>query len=276
MKTQLSNPIGIIAGDGHLPHTVIEASLALGQDIFVVALSHNTQQSPLLAQIPHAIVNIAAVGKAIQAFKKNNVERIVFAGHVKRPKWSELRPDATGLKLLGRIKNNSDHGDNALLSSIIKFFEEQGFKVIGIDSIVKELLVPKGALGKHMPDGQALKDIAVGTKVLDALGYLDVGQSIVVEHEVVLGIEAAEGTDNLIIRCAELGQENIGGVLIKRKKQGQEHRIDLPTIGPITVEHAYRSGLKGIAVQANATLILDHAFVVKKIDDYKMFIIGVE
>lgn len=270
-----NNPIGIIAGNGHLPQTVIEACLAIGQNIFVVALAHNTQQAASLANVPHIIVNIAAVGKAIQALKKNGVKAIVFAGDVKRPKWSELRPDSTGIKLLSKIKNHSGKGDDALLSTIVAFFEAEGFEVIGVDTLVKDLTVPHGTLGKYEPDSQALTDIELGTKTLTALGALDVGQSTIVQQGIVLGIEGLEGTDRLIERCAALAQEGKGGVLVKRKKYAQEHRIDLPTIGPDTIENAHHFGLRGIAVQAGSTLIVEHALVIKKINEYKMFLVGI-
>ena len=57
----------------------------------------------------------------------------------------------------------------------------------------------------------------------------------------VLAIEAAEGTDHMLARVAELRGEAAasasgGGVLVKAPKPGQDRRIDLPTIGPQTIE----------------------------------------
>ena len=47
------------------------------------------------------------------------------------------------------------------------------------------------------------------------------------------------------------------GVLVKAPKLGQDHRIDLPTIGPQTVEGAAAAGLAGIAVVAGATIVAE-------------------
>ena len=68
--------------------------------------------------------------------------------------------------------------------------------------------------------------------IVHALGPFDVGQGAVVANGLVLAIEAAEGTDAMLDRCATLANGVAkGGVLVKRPKPGQELRIDLPVIG---------------------------------------------
>ena len=93
-----------------------------------------------------------------------------------------------------------------------------------------------------------------GARIARAMGSLDIGQAVVVQQGLVLGVEAIEGTDALIRRCAGLRREGPGGVLIKVEKPGQEQRADRPTIGPQTVALAAEAGLRGIAVEAGATL----------------------
>ena len=46
------------------------------------------------------------------------------------------------------------------------------------------------------------------------------------------------------------------GLLFKAPKPGQDRRIDLPAIGPATVDAAARAGLAGIAFEAGGTLLL--------------------
>jgi DUF1009 family protein len=110
--------------------------------------------------------------------------------------------------------------------------------------------------------------------VAQALGALDVGQAVVVQQGHVLGVEAAEGTDALLQRCAALRREGPGGVLVKLCKPGQEARADLPTIGPETVAAAAASGLAGIAIEAGAALVLDHDAVVEAADRKGVFVLG--
>ena len=96
-----------------------------------------------------------------------------------------------------------------------------------------------------------------------------------VQQGLVLGVEAIEGTDALIARCADLRREGPGGVLVKASKPGQERRADLPTIGRRTVEGAAAAGLRGIAVEAGASLIIDRAAVVAAADRSGLFVVGV-
>ena len=104
--------------------------------------------------------------------------------------------------------------------------------------------------------------ITKGVGVAKVLGAADVGQSVIIQQGLVLGVEAIEGTDNLIKRCKDLHRKGLGGVLVKLKKPEQERRVDLPTIGVSTVENAHASSLRGIAVHAGNALVVNHgAFV---------------
>ena len=98
------------------------------------------------------------------------------------------------------------------------------------------------------PDAAAERDIALGIEVAGRLGDLDIGQAVVVQQGLVLGVEAVEGTDQLLARCGALRRDGPGGVLVKLKKPRQERRADLPTIGPDTIRRAAEAGMAGIAV----------------------------
>jgi DUF1009 family protein len=126
-----------------------------------------------------------------------------------------------------------------------------------------------------MPDEDARADIEHGIGVARALGALDIGQAVVVQQGLVLGVEAAEGTDELLRRCAGLRRDGPGGVLVKMAKPGQERRADLPTIGPQTLTLAAAAGLRGIAAEAAMTLVIDRAELVRAADEAGLFVVGV-
>ena len=92
----------------------------------------------------------------------------------------------------------------------------------------------------------------------------------------MLGVEAIEGTDELLRRCAALRREGPGGVLVKVEKPGQERRADRPTIGPRTVALAAETGLVGIAVEANATIVIDRDEVIRAADQAGLFVVGIQ
>ena len=102
----------------------------------------------------------------------------------------------------------------------------------------------------------------------------DVGQGCVVQQGIVLAVEAIEGTDAMLTRAATLARPGPGGVLLKRVKPGQDRRADLPTIGPATIQAAAAAGLRGIAVEAGGTLLIDRAACIDAANRSGLFLVG--
>jgi len=267
-----NNKIGLIAGGGNLPDKIISYCIKTGRDIFVIAINDSRPEN--LEKVPHANLSIGSVGKAIKKLKDENIEEIAFAGGLKRPDFKSLRPDAGGIRLLSQISKAKLIGDSSLLNIIIKFFEKSGFKVIGADDVLGNLVINKGCLTNLEPDEKAMRDIALGADTARRIGDMDIGQGVVIQDGVIIGVEAIEGTDKLIERCAEL-KKSKGGVLVKMKKPSQDSRIDLPTIGVKTIENANKAGLNGVAIESGSTIVLDRQKVIELADSYNMFVVGV-
>ena len=266
--------LGILAGSGELPLRVIDACRAAGRPVFVLGFS-GAADPERFREVPHATIRLGAAAEGLRILRQNGVEELVMAGPVRRPSLASLMPDWRAAKFFARIGLRA-LGDDGLLSAIIKELEIEGFRVVGVDSVLGGLIAPPGPVGRIEPDPQANRDIARGLEVVRALGALDVGQAAVVQQGIVLGVEAVDGTDALIARAGELRREGLGGVLVKLAKPGQERRADLPTIGVRTVEACARAGLRGIAVEAGASLIVDRAAVAAAADAAGLFVIGVE
>jgi len=147
--------------------------------------------------------------------------------------------------------------------------------VLGADQLLDRALVPEGPLGRVSPDELSPADIERGLRVARTLGALDIGQAVIVQQGLVLGVEAIEGTDELLRRCAALRREGSGGVLVKVEKPGQEPRADRPTIGLRTILLAAETGLRGVAVEANATIVLDRDDVIRAADEAGLFLVGI-
>jgi len=169
-------------------------------------------------------------------------------------------------------------GDDHLLTTVGRVFEHYGFRVLGAHQVAPEILVPAGALGRHRPSAQDEADITRALNLLHAMGPSDVGQAAVVAGGHVIAVEAAEGTDQMLARVADLrhtGRVPAGrGVLVKAPKIGQDQRFDLPAIGPETVDGVARAGLAGVAVVAMQTIIADPQQVVQKADAANVFVVG--
>jgi hypothetical protein len=172
-------------------------------------------------------------------------------------------------------------GDNHLLSILAQLFEKRGFRFLGAHEVAPEILMPRGAIGRRAPSARDRADIARGVALLSAIGPFDVGQAVVVAENYVLAVEAAEGTDRMLTRIAELRSEGrvraapATGVLVKVPKPAQDRRFDLPAIGPSTVAGAARAGLAGIAVMAGAAIIVEPAEVGAAADRAGIFVTGI-
>ncbi len=266
--------LGILAGGGSLPRQVAEAAAQQGRAVFLVAFEG--QHAPeTVAGFPHIVLPIAKAGQIIKALKAAGVVDLVMAGGVRRPSLSELGLDWRGVQLFAKIGARA-LGDDGLLGAIGKELELEGFRLVGPRDILTGGTVTAGLLGRYAPDAQAEADIAHGIKVAKILGAMDIGQAVIVQQGLVLGVEAIEGTDALIVRAGPLRRDGPGGVLVKIAKPQQDRRIDLPTIGPETVERVAAAGLRGIAVHAGNTLLLDRDALIAAADAAGLFIIAMD
>jgi DUF1009 family protein len=264
--------LGIIAGSGALPRKLVEKCRRTGRECFVLAFEGETDPA-CVDGVDHLWSRLGAAAKNFAALHEAGVHELVMAGGIRRPSLAGLRPDWRAAQFFARIGLRA-LGDDGLLSAVIKELEREGFTLVGVDKVLDDALAPDGAFGQHRPDAQAMADIEHGFRVAAALGALDIGQAVIVQQGMVLGVEAIEGTDQLIRRCAGLRREGLGGVLVKAKKPEQERRADLPTIGPDTVEAAHAAGLRGIAVEAWSTLVIEREAATALADRLGLFIFG--
>lgn len=267
--------LGIVAGGGALPGSLIEACRKEGRPFFVLALKGHADPALLPKDIPMKWMRMGAVGFGFAEMKRQGVRDIVLIGNVRRPSLMELRPDLRGLKFFAKAGIKA-LGDDGLLRAVIKEIEADGFKIVGADTLVPSLLAGNGVFGKVHPNKEDMEDIQKGIKTVQILGAADVGQAVIVQQGIVLSVEAIEGTAALIKRTGALKRAGGGGVLVKMAKPKQERRVDLPTIGVQTVKDVHEAGLKGIAVEAGAVLMADAEKCIKSADELGIFIIGIE
>jgi len=270
----MSGKLGILAGSGDLPQRLVQVCRASGRDVYVLAFEGQTDPATTV-DVAHAWIHLGATAAAIKLLREAKVADVVMVGPMIRPSLRDLRLDPLSIKALAKAGAKA-LGDDGLLRAIIGVLEGEGFRVLGVDDLLGDMEAPAGVFGRHSPDAQAKADIARGATVARALGTHDVGQAVVVQHGIVLGVEAVEGTDLLLERCATLRRSGVGGVLVKVRKPQQDARVDLPTIGAQTVERAAAAGLCGIAVEAGGTLVVDHLAVIRAADSAGLFVVGID
>ena len=275
----MSGALGIIAGGGELPRAIAASARGAGRAVFVLALAGMTDD--WARDYPHETVALGELGRAIKAFRGQGCTDVTLAGKVQRPKFSEIKLDAKAILAAPRVIAAALRGDDALLRSVVDMFEREGMRVVGAAEAAPDLIARAGVFGRIQPNAEHNGDILLAFKVARAMGEFDVGQAAIVCAGLTLAVEAAEGTDAMIARIANLPEHLRGtkskprGVLVKAPKPIQDGKTDLPVIGVHTVRNAHAAALAGIAVEAGGALIVDREAVVSEADRLGMFLIGV-
>lgn len=266
--------LGVIAGGGEVPRYLLQSCDKKDIRTFLVALDGQADTA-LTDGREHITAPLGAAGYIIKTLQNRDIRDLVLIGAVRRPSFTELKPDIKTAGLLTKI-GLSLLGDDGLLKAIRKELEHEGFRLHGVHEIAPDLLAQEGVIGRYKPSGTDRDDIAKGFEAARQLGYLDIGQSVIVQNGIILGVEAAEGTDALIKRSGGLKRKGGGGVLVKRCKPQQDKDLDLPTIGPNTVRECAAAGLAGIAVHAGQSLVFDIEEIKKQADKHRIFVTAVD
>jgi len=264
--------LGLIAGSGMMPVEIIRHCNKNHIPVFVIGLEPFATEEQL-SEAPHIFAKIGEAGKMIKALREHNVRDIVLAGGIKRPSLKELLPDWEGMKIAAKLAMKSMSDDN-LFRALIDEVEKRGFKILGIEEVVPDMLFQEGIYGKIKPSKEDMSDIERGWTVAKAIGAVDVGQAVVVQEGLVLAMEAIEGTDMMLSRAAALRKAGKKPVMVKVLKPGQDMRVDLPAIGLQTMDLFIKYGIGGIAVEAGGILLIEKDAVIKKADENGIFIIG--
>jgi DUF1009 family protein len=272
-------PLALICGGGSLPLAVTDYAAARGRSVLLFPLHGAANPADYVGR-PHHWLYLGQSGKFARIARAAGCRDLVFIGSLVRPALWQIRPDLKTLMIMPRIAAAFRGGDDHLLSSIGRLVEREGFRLLGAHEVAPEILMPEAALGRVQPSERDCFDIASGLDYLRAAGPYDVGQAVVVAGKHVLAVEAAEGTDAMLARVADMRASGRvrtppgSGVLVKAPKRGQDKRFDLPSIGPQTVEGVARAGLAGIAVVAGSTIIAEPVALTAAADRANIFVIG--
>jgi DUF1009 family protein len=272
--------LAIIAGRDALPRLIAEYRRSVGLPYLVISFAGAAE--PWTHEHPHQAHQFEKAGALFAALRRAGCTHVVFAGAMSRPRLKPWRADGKAVVLIGKVMALLAKGDNELLSGLAQIFEDEGFAVVGAGDCLEGLTAGSEILGQRQPEAIDCLDAAQGVAILSALGPLDVGQAVVVARGVCLGIEAIEGTDALLARVAALpgvrrvdGSAAVGipsGVLVKMPKPGQDRRVDLPSIGPRTIDGVARARLRGIVIEAGGANILERAETVRLADQAGLFL----
>lgn len=259
--------LGIIAGNGDLPDEIAKIYTSGAGDCYIASIDKDRSY----LGVPYKKFAIGAVGAILEYFEENKVEDVIIIGGIERPDLNSLKVDLGGAALLANIAKQKMLGDDSVLKIVMDYIKKRGFNVISVLDVLA-LKDDNLIFTNKKTSKQNNIDIKIGVDVLKKLGHLDVGQSVIVCDGYVLGIEAAEGTDNLIRRCDLLRKKEKGGVLIKMSKIGQDMRLDVPVIGPETIFCLAKHGFNGLAIEKSGVIIIKPEETKKLLDENDLFL----
>lgn len=242
--------LAVIAGQGELPVTLADSACLRGEDVVIFAIAGQADAD--FSNFEWHEVALGTIGRTRDLMREAGCDRVVMAGKIRRPSLAQLKPDAAAVGLLARAVGR---GDDALLRGISSFFAEVGIETLSPDSLMPQAVMPSGVMSGAL-NKAAEEDIRRGIAVLEALGGHDVGQGVVIQDARVIAVEAAEGTDEMLRRVAALLDPAAPpAVFVKRRKSGQDARLDMPVIGADTLRIAAAGGVSILALETNGVLL---------------------
>ena len=221
------------------------------------------------------IISINSLTKILKDLKKNNIEKIIMVGKVKRPSIKDINFDFNALKLIKNFALDSK-GDDKLLSTISIFFENNGFPILDWRDKCHDLFIDRKLFNNKKPSKESISNRNKGLDTFKLIGKADISQSLIIQNNIVLGIEAAEGTDELIRRCSKYKNRGDKGILIKLSKYNQHSNLDIPVIGVETVKKLKAYDYEGVFLERNKCMIIDKEKVIEYSNANNIFIASVD
>jgi DUF1009 family protein len=269
----VAETIGLMAGGGRFPFLVAAGARGHGHRVAVAGLSGQTDPAIAGEADAYTVVHLGQLGRLLAFFKREKVTTLVMAGTVNKARAMDFRPDWRAARLYFRLHGKAK-GDDVLLRAVVAAFEDHGFRVAGPHELVPELVTPAGVLSLRAPTAAEWADVRFGYAAARRLGELDIGQTVVVKKQVVVAVEALEGTNACLARAGTLVK---GGLtVVKALKPGQETRADLPTVGLDTIRLMARIGATCLAVEAGKSLFFDLAPAINEAQAAGIAVVGMD
>jgi UDP-2,3-diacylglucosamine hydrolase len=262
--------LGLIAGNGKFP--LIFAEQAKREGFSLVAVAHRGETLGAIEEIIEDVtwIYVGQLGKMIRTFHRAGITEAAMAGGIQKVKFLEnFRPDLRGARFLARMKSKDD---DALLRGVAEELESEGIKILDSTLCLSQIVASEGVLTKRSPRATEWEDVRFGFGVAKEVGRLGIGQTIVVKKQMIVAVEALEGTDAAIERGGKLARP--GFVVVKVSKPQQDLRFDVPAVGVDTVRQIHEMGGTVLAVEAGKTILLEKEALLKEAEDLGISVVA--
>lgn len=255
-------PLAIIAGRGLYPALLAQSARDQGLEVRLVALEGEAEHG-LLDSFPageRRTVEVGKLGDLLAALRDLGAGAAVMAGQVApRKLFSGMVPDLRLVALLARLP---ERNAETIFGAVAAEIEAAGVRMVDARACLDAHLASEGRMTGWLAGSVDADDLAFGVRMAREMARLDIGQSVVVARGTVIAVEAFEGTDNMLRRCAATGGREM--LLVKAAKHGQDWRFDVPCFGERTLESMAEGGVRQAALEADGVLLLDKPRVLER------------
>ena len=268
----MSSDIAILSGDGQLP-VLLQNEIPDAVLVVFDGMGHQ------LGQTPDVVGKLEHLGLLFDNLKERGVSRILLAGAMSRPHLDPSDFDPFMRTIAPELSAIMSEGDDHLLRFVVGLFHAQGYQIVSALDVLPQCVADLGDVVAGW-DESYVSDLLRADHILSLIAEADVAQAVVIECGMVLGIETLQGTDAMLgfvsQTQAKLRNGIQKGILVKRPKSGQDLRVDIPSIGPKTVEEAATAGLAGIVISPKNVLLLEREKLIARAKELGIFIYAAE
>ena len=257
--------IGLFLGDTDFSKIVLNKIKKLKRKYYIIDFS---KKSKFKSDKYSHRISIGKLGKILSLIKEKKSKKVLFAGKIAKPEFSNLRLDFKGIYYMPKVIRAAKKGDVAIIKAIIKILNNEGIKVISSIYYNPELSLKAGNYTKLKPNKADFISIKKGIKYFNKLNELDHVQALIVNDGKIVAKEGRGGTRKMLTKLKKITK----GVLIKFPKKKQDLRMDLPTIGLQTLRDCKKYGLKGIVLKSKKNIILDKVKCIQFANKNQIFI----
>lgn len=260
-----------LSGKGAYPRILAERARAAGVETSLIAIVDEVDPE-FVESFPRERVlwaKVGQLGKFLSHLEKLGSRYFVMAGQV-APKrlFSGLVPDLKAALILAKLKERNAH---TIFGAIADEAAKIGVQQLDARAFMDAELATAGTLvGK----AKNIDDFALeyGIRIAKECARLDIGQGVVVSGGTVTAVEAYEGTDNMLRRCADIPKKN--PLYVKTVKPGHDYRFDVPCFGLRTIESMTTGGIACAALESENVVILEKEKVFAEAARRGMTIVG--
>jgi DUF1009 family protein len=248
-----------MAGAGTLPALVARRARDQGWQVLAFAFADPGPLTGLSEEVvPSRLTELAPVLARLQA---ERLRAAVLCGRfaMSRVLQAHAADDATRqVERLAGLR-----GDARLLAAAIATLNHLGVEVLDQRRFLGDLLLGPGWWA----------EIRRGLRLARRMADHGIGQTMVLRHGAVTAVEAVEGTTEAIRRGTALSGP--GAVIVKAVGRRHDYRMDMPAVGPETIEAAAAGQAAVLAVEAGRVILVEREAALRTADEAGLALVGI-